>query len=103
MIFEVNGARGTEFFTGSTFSLEEVNAVIGIDRVFERDCLRILHVCRLAVAQAAVIGIGYFLWTLFRARITGNTFVHVDIAGVLGQFDFKVALFAADALHFRKR
>ena len=103
MVLEIDGTGWAKFFTGFAFALEKVNAGIAINCVFERDRLRILHVYRFAIAQAAVIGIGNLLGAFFRAGITGNTFGHVDIAGVPGQLDFKVALFAADALHFGKR
>ena len=103
MVLKVNGAGRAEFFTGFAFAFEKINAGIGVDRVFERDCLGVLHVNRLALAQTSVIGVGNFFGTFFRTGIAGDALVHIDVAGVLGQFDFKIALFAANAFYFGKR
>jgi hypothetical protein len=103
LIFEVDGAGRAEFFAGFALALEEIDAGIGIDRVFERHRLGILHVNGFAFAQAAVIGVGNFLGTFFGTGIAGNALFHVDVTGVLGQFDFKIALFAVNALNFAER
>jgi hypothetical protein len=62
-----------------------------------------LHINRLAFAEATVIGVGNFFGALFRTGAAGDTFFHIDVSRVLGQFDFKIALFAANALHFAER
>ena len=77
--------------------------MIGIDRIFQRNRLRILHIDCLAFGQTAFIGIGNFFGAFLRAGVAGNALVHIDVARVLSQFDFEIALLAADALDFRKR
>jgi hypothetical protein len=99
-IFEVDRIGWAKFFTASAFSSNKINALSWIDAIFKRNGLSILHINRLAFAQVAVIGVGNFLGAFFRTGAAGDTFFRIDVSRALSQFDFKIALFAFNALHF---
>jgi hypothetical protein len=64
--------------------------------------LSILHVNRLAFGQARVICVGNFLGAFFRTGAAGDAFVHIDVTRMLGQLDFKITRFTANAFDFSK-
>ena len=92
-----------KFFTAFAFAADKIDALSRIDAIFKRNGLRILHINRLAFAQTAVISVGNFLGAFLRTGAAGNTFFHIDIAWALGQFDLKIARFAAKILHVAER
>ena len=90
-VIKVDGPGGTEFFAGSAFTLDGVNAIQGIDDVFEGNGLTVKNKGCLAVGNAEVIIIRYGFRAFFGANAAGDAFVHIDVAGFLFDRHRKIA------------
>jgi hypothetical protein len=81
----------------------DVDALVPVDRVFQRDRLGVLDVGRFALGQSDVIGVGSFLGALLGARPAADAFLQVDVAGMLRELDGEVPRRARDVLDFGER
>ena len=92
----------TKFLTGFAFAANQIDALLGIQGIFKRNGLGILHVCRFALVKARLVFIGNFFGTFFGTDAAGDTFFHINVTRVLDQFDLKIACFAANTFDFRE-
>jgi hypothetical protein len=102
LIIKVDGIGRAELFTGFTFAADEIDALIGVDGVFQRYGLSILYVNRLAFGQSTVVCIGNFFGAFFRAQAAGDAFIRIHIARILDQLDLEIARISADAFYLGK-
>jgi hypothetical protein len=99
LILEINGIAWTEFLTGRTFPLFEVNAIFRINGILQRHCLGILDIDRLTFTNHSIKFIGHLFRAFFRTQTAGNTFINVNISGELGYLGLKVTLFTGKTLY----
>jgi hypothetical protein len=102
LVIEVNGFGGTELLAGPAFALLKVNAVFLVYDVLQGNGLSILHINRLALAQALIIGIVHFFGTFFCTGSTGNTLLHIHKTRVLEDLNLEMARFPFDVYDFRE-
>jgi len=79
LIVKVYGLGGTKFLAGFAFAFFEINALVRINNVFQRNRLGVLHIDGLALAQIAVVGIRYFFRAFFSTQAAGNALVHIHV------------------------
>ena len=63
----------------------------------------ILHMYRLSLFQPLVEFIIHFAGTLFCTQSAGNTLVHINIAGLLGNRNLEVTRYSRYAYYLRER
>ena len=102
LLFKIDRPGGTKFFTGLAFSLLEVDAVFLINGILQGYCLGITYIGCLALDESLVVFIVHFFGTLLRACVTGNAFVHVDVARMPGDLHVEIAWFPGDGSDFGK-
>jgi hypothetical protein len=100
LVIEPDGIGGAEFFTGLALSIFEVNAIFRVEGVLEGDGLGIFDEGRLSLIKSCFVFIDYLFRALFSAYSTGDTFIHINVPGVLGKLDLKISLFPGNALYF---
>jgi hypothetical protein len=74
----------------------------GVNRIFEGNGLRILHMDRLSLGQPCIILIVNFGRAFFSTESTGDTLRWIHIARGLKDLNFKIPLLPGDTLHLRK-
>jgi hypothetical protein len=89
-------------FAGLAGAFLEIDAVIRIDGIFQGHRLAVLDINRLALGQAHVVLIRHFLRAFLGTEPAADTFVHIDIAGLLLQRRRKVSGFAGNGLQLGK-
>ena len=92
-----------KFLTSLAFAADYKNTMLRIEGIFKRNCLSILYISRFALVETGVVFIGYLFGTFLRTQTAGDAFLHVHVARVPDQFDFKITLFTANAVNFRER
>jgi hypothetical protein len=101
-VIEIDGTGRAQLFTVPAFALGQVEALIRINGIFQRDGLSILHIDGFAVAQRAVIIIYHLFGAFVRTKPAGNTFLGIHITGILLYRYLEVALFTGYVLDFRQ-
>jgi hypothetical protein len=91
-VIKFNGTGGTNFFTGFTFAFDKINAMLGIDGIFQRNRLGVLYMRRFTLDESCIVLIVNLFGTFFCTQSAGNAFFHVNIPGILDKVYFKVAL-----------
>ncbi len=79
LLIKIDGLRGAEFFAGPAFSLLEIDAILAINGIFERDCLGIFDIGGLTFDQVLVERVSNPFRTFFRAGSACDAFVHIHI------------------------
>ena len=72
-VIEEDRIGRTKFFTGFALAANQVDALFGIQGIFERNGLGIFDKCRFALDEPHIIGIDYFFRAFLRTDAAGNT------------------------------
>jgi hypothetical protein len=99
-MIEMNGAGGTNFFTGTAFSLGQVDAALRIDGVLQRHSLGVRNINGFPFDQTLIVSIQNFFRAFCSALPAGNAFAHIHITGMLNDPDLKIPLFPTDSVNF---
>jgi hypothetical protein len=101
-VFIVDGVGGADFFTVAAFSLGQLDAVFGVNGIFQRNGLGVFDIDGLSFPHGRIVFIVHLFGTFFRAGPAGDTFVRVHITGMLQNADLKIARFPLKGGDFRK-
>ena len=101
LVIKIDGAGITDLLAESTGTrFFQTDTGIGVDLVFERYCLGIFNKDRFAFAGAGVVFAIDLFRTFLGAGATGDTLVHVHIAGCFFYGNGKIAGTAGDTGYF---
>ncbi|EKD36697.1 MAG: hypothetical protein ACD_75C01403G0002 [uncultured bacterium] len=100
LLLEIDGTCRADLGTEAAFAFLEVDAVHCIDAVFQRNCLGILDIDRFSRGKPGIEGIGHLFGALLGTLTTGDTLAHIDVSGVLHQFNFEVSGGTFDGFYF---
>ena len=78
----------------------DVDAVVGIDGIFERHGLGIFHISRFSLGQTHIIGVDDLLGAFVRADTACDAFVFYDKPGMFQDLHREMARFPVDRFDF---
>lgn len=100
LVVKFNGAGGAELFAGPAFTSGQINALVRVDNVFQRNGLTVLDIGGFAFGNAHIEFVIDFFGAFLSAQPAGNALVHVDIAGFLANGNREVAFVSIDIDNF---
>jgi hypothetical protein len=102
LIVKLDCLGGTEFLAGAALVLQEIDAVFGINGIFEGDGLGIFYIGGLSFGKSLVELVPDLFWAFFGTEPASDTALQVNVTGMLGNLYLEISRFPRDTLHFRK-
>ena len=96
---KINSTRLAGFLAGPTFPFFEIDTVLWINHILERDRLGILEISGLTFTQSLIELIVHLPWAFARTHTTGDALVHSYIAGTFSKGCPEMACFTFEGFN----
>jgi hypothetical protein len=100
LVVEIHSAGRAEFLTGPALAFFEIDTVITVDHILQRNGLRVVNIDGLSLHEALVVFAVHLFRAFFRTGSASDAFLKVHETGVLEDVDLEVSLFSADIQYF---